>query len=158
MPVSRISTAITRQVGIVNRDQDLSGILVGLHDEIFQGPLWVLAGVDAASTYCYLQAVAEHRDADTWGVHLLDAARQGLNLTIQLPMLGKACTLGKRPPGTIRLATAMCFTSRVNTKVSPTRCRASPRAPGRGARSWRPRSPVRVSPVRTTNGPLSLRR
>jgi hypothetical protein len=22
--------------------------------------------------------VAEHRDADTWGVHLLDAARQGL--------------------------------------------------------------------------------
>jgi len=34
----------------------------------------VLAGVDAASTYCYLLAVAHHRDADTWGVHLLDAA------------------------------------------------------------------------------------
>jgi hypothetical protein len=26
----------------------------------------VLAGVDAASTYCYLLADAEHRDADTW--------------------------------------------------------------------------------------------
>ena len=47
------------------------GILVGLHDEIFQGTLPVLAGVDAASTYCYLLAVAEHRDADTWGVQLL---------------------------------------------------------------------------------------
>jgi hypothetical protein len=24
-------------------------------------------------------AAEEHRDADTWGVHLLDAAQQGLN-------------------------------------------------------------------------------
>jgi hypothetical protein len=39
----------------------------------------VLAGVDAQSTYCYLLAAADHRDADTWGVHLLDATRQGLN-------------------------------------------------------------------------------
>ena len=46
----------TRQAGIVNRAQDLSGIVVGLHDEIFQGTLPVLAGVDAASTYCYLLA------------------------------------------------------------------------------------------------------
>ena len=39
----------------------------------------VLAGVDAASTYCYLLAAADHRDADTWGVHLLDACAQGFN-------------------------------------------------------------------------------
>ena len=57
----------TRQAGVVNHDQDLSGIRVGLHDEIFQGAKPVLAGVDAASTYCYLLAVAEHRDADTGG-------------------------------------------------------------------------------------------
>ena len=38
----------------------------------------VLAGVDAASTYCYLLVAEQHRDADTWGVHLLDATRQGL--------------------------------------------------------------------------------
>ncbi len=30
-------------------------------------------------TYCYLLAAAEHRDKDTWGVHLLDASQQGLN-------------------------------------------------------------------------------
>ncbi len=66
----------TRQAGVVNHDQDLSGIRVGLHDEIFQGAKPVLAGVDAASTYCYLLAMAEHRDADTWGVHLLDATNR----------------------------------------------------------------------------------
>src|SRR5271166_6388792 len=31
-----------------------------------------------ASTYCYLLAAADHRDADTWGVLLLDATEQGL--------------------------------------------------------------------------------
>ena len=38
----------------VNRAQDLSGVRVGLHDEIFQGNQPVLAGIDAASTYCDL--------------------------------------------------------------------------------------------------------
>src|SRR5208337_1634921 len=76
--VHHVLQLATRQAGYVNREQNLSGIRVGLHDEIFQGPLPVLAGVDAASTYCYLLAVAQHRDADTWGVHLLDATEQGL--------------------------------------------------------------------------------
>jgi hypothetical protein len=67
--VHQVLQSATRQAGIVNHDQDLSGIRVGLHDEIFQGAKPVLAGVDAASTYCYLLAVADHRDADTWGVH-----------------------------------------------------------------------------------------
>jgi hypothetical protein len=52
---------------------------VGLHDEIFQGEQPVLAGIDAASTYCYLLQGVKQRDADTWGVHLLDAAKQGLD-------------------------------------------------------------------------------
>jgi hypothetical protein len=34
----------------------------------------VLAGVDAKSTYSYLLAAAEHREADTWGVDLLEAS------------------------------------------------------------------------------------
>ena len=41
----------TKQAGVVNRGQDLSGIRAGLHDEIFQGAMPVLAGVDATSTY-----------------------------------------------------------------------------------------------------------
>ena len=36
----------------INQLQDLSTINQGLHDEIFQGSLSVLAGVDASSTFC----------------------------------------------------------------------------------------------------------
>jgi hypothetical protein len=43
-----------QQAGVINHTQDLAGIRVGLHDELFQGTQPVLAGVDAASTYCYL--------------------------------------------------------------------------------------------------------
>ena len=68
-----------QRAGTINRAQDLSGVRVGLHDEIFQGDQPVLAGIDAASTYCYLLQGVEQRDADTWGVHLLDAAQQGLD-------------------------------------------------------------------------------
>ena len=75
--VHNVRQAAARQAGAINRSVDLSPIRVGLHDEIFQGSQPVLAGVDAKSTYCYLLAAAEHRDADTWGIHLLDATRQG---------------------------------------------------------------------------------
>jgi hypothetical protein len=94
--VHHVLQLATRQAGIVNHDQDLSGILVGLHDEIFQGTLPVLAGVDAASTYCYLLAVAEHRDADTWGVHLLDAARQGLRPDYTIADAGQGLRAGQK--------------------------------------------------------------
>ncbi len=50
----------------INQSQDLSGIEVGLHDEIFQADKPVLVGVDAASTYCYLLQGVEHRDEETW--------------------------------------------------------------------------------------------
>ena len=64
--VHHVLQLATQQASVINRDQDLSGIRVGLHDEIFHDGKPVLAGVDAASTYCYLLAVAKHRDADTW--------------------------------------------------------------------------------------------
>src|SRR4051795_2150666 len=76
--VHDVLQAATRQASVANDEPNLSGIRVGLHDEIFQGATPVLAGVDARSTYCYLLAAEQHRDADTWGVHLLDAAERGL--------------------------------------------------------------------------------
>ena len=63
----------------INQSQDLSGIEVGLLDEIFQSNRPVLVGVDAASTYCYLLKSVDHRDEDTWGWHLLDAMAQGFD-------------------------------------------------------------------------------
>jgi hypothetical protein len=62
----------------INRNQDLSMIRVGSHDEIFQGGQPILSGVALESLYCYLLAPAEHRDATTWGYHLLELAEQGL--------------------------------------------------------------------------------
>ncbi|MEL7475868.1 MAG: hypothetical protein AAGJ55_06515 [Cyanobacteria bacterium J06555_12] len=61
----------------LNESQDLSGIGVGLHDEIYQGSQPVLAGVDAASTYCYLLQGVEQRDEDTWGWYLLEKMERG---------------------------------------------------------------------------------
>jgi len=35
--VHHVLQSVTRQAGIINHEQDLSAIRVGLHDEIFQG-------------------------------------------------------------------------------------------------------------------------
>ena len=80
----------------INQAQDLSGIKVGLHDEIFQGSQPVLAGVDAASTYCYLLQGAEHRDEDTWGCHLLDAMKQGFKPDFTIADAGSGLRAGQK--------------------------------------------------------------
>jgi len=64
------------QARACNRRQDLSGVRIGAHDEIFQHDRPVLVGVDVASTYCYLLSLEAHRDADTWGVRLLELEDQ----------------------------------------------------------------------------------
>jgi len=94
--VHHVLQSATRQAGVINREQDLPGIRVGLHDEIFQGAMPVLAGVDAQSTYCYLLAAEQHRDADTWGVHLLDAAGQGLRPDYTIADAGQGLRAGQK--------------------------------------------------------------
>jgi hypothetical protein len=61
----------------VQQQEDLSRIRLGAHDEIFQAGRPVLVGADVASTYCYLLSPEEHRDADTWGVRLLELVDRG---------------------------------------------------------------------------------
>ena len=51
----------------------------GAHDEIFQASHPVLVGVDTTSTYCYLLSLEDHRDAETWGVRLLELVDQGFD-------------------------------------------------------------------------------
>ncbi len=94
--VHDVLQAAAREASAVNHDQNLSCIRVGLHDEIFQGTTPVLAGVDAASTYCYLLAAEERRDADTWGVHLLDAAQQGLDPDHTIADAGQGLRAGQK--------------------------------------------------------------
>jgi hypothetical protein len=71
-----IHAAVARAQDI-NPSYDLAGVRVALHDEIFQAGRPVLVGVDSASTFCYLLSQEEHRDADTWGVRLLELTDRG---------------------------------------------------------------------------------
>ena len=61
----------------INQQYDLSSIRIGLLDEIFQARDPVLVGVDAQSTFCFLLSPDEHRDADTWGIRLLELVDRG---------------------------------------------------------------------------------
>ena len=63
----------------ITRRRDLAGVRIGAHDEIFQAGHPVLVGVDTASTYCYLLSLEDHRDAETWGVRLLELVDRGFD-------------------------------------------------------------------------------
>jgi hypothetical protein len=60
-----------------NSSQDLAHVGIAALDEIYQNHRPVLVGVDAASTYCFLLSDDDHRDADTWGVRLLELHDRG---------------------------------------------------------------------------------
>jgi hypothetical protein len=79
----------------ISRRVDLAGIRTGAHDEIFQAAKPVLVGVDTASTYCYLLSLEEHRDADTWGVRLLDLVDQGFNPEATVADAGSSLRAGQ---------------------------------------------------------------
>lgn len=92
--VHNVVGAATTMAPACNRAQDLSGIRVGALDEIFQGDP-VLVGVDPQSTYCFLLAHEQHRDATTWGVHLLDLAAHGLDVAYTIADAGKGLRAGQ---------------------------------------------------------------
>jgi hypothetical protein len=94
--VHEVLQSAAETAAVLNQEQDLSAIRVGLHDELFQGTVPVLAGVCARSTYCYLLAIEPHRDADTWGVHLLDASRQGLKPDYTIADAGQGLRAGQK--------------------------------------------------------------
>jgi hypothetical protein len=79
----------------INRNVDLAGVRIGAQDEIFQADKPVLVGVDTASTYCYLLSLEEHRDADTWGVRLLELVDQGFNPEATIADAGSSLRAGQ---------------------------------------------------------------
>ena len=93
------AVATARQV---NDAQDLSAVAVGLHDEMFQARRPVLVGIDAHSSYCYLLSLEEQRDADTWGVRLLELQERGFAPTYVVADAGSALRAAQEQvlPGT----------------------------------------------------------
>jgi hypothetical protein len=63
----------------LNAQQNLAAVRMGAHDEIFQAGRPVLVGADVSSTYGYLLSREEPRDADTWGVRLLELTERGFH-------------------------------------------------------------------------------
>jgi hypothetical protein len=75
--VHNIVHSAVAHAGRINQQYSLSRIRIGLLDEIFQASDPVLVGVDARSTFCFLLSLEQHRDADTWGIRLLELADRG---------------------------------------------------------------------------------
>jgi len=80
----------------INDREDLSSIQVGAHDEIYQANHPVLVGCDPKSLYCYLLAVVDSCDSDTWGCHLLDLEAKGMQLDYTVADFGKPLRAGQR--------------------------------------------------------------
>src|SRR5215471_5188871 len=79
----------------VNAREDLSGVTIGVHDEIFQAGDPVLVGADARSTYCYLLSLEQHRDGDTWGVRLLEPLERGFQPEATIADFAKGLRCGQ---------------------------------------------------------------
>jgi hypothetical protein len=76
--VHNLLSRVVGQARQINDRMDLNPVRVGAHDEIFQNGRPVLVGVDTRSTYCYLLSREDHRDAETWGIRLLELKDRGL--------------------------------------------------------------------------------
>src|SRR4051812_41258144 len=145
--VHDVLQAATRQASVVNDEPDLSGIRVGLHDEIFQAP-----------RRCWPASMRHRPTAISWrrsstatptpGACTCSTLRSGgCGPTTPSPMPGGAYAPGSRQPGATRRATATCSTSSAGARALPERCRALPRAPPRAAKRCRPGSAAPVSGI-----------
>lgn len=93
--VHNVMTEAVAKARSIHAEEDLSPIRIGAHDEIFQTGDPVLVGADPNSLYCYLLAHEKSRDANTWGVHLLELEERGLNLAYTLADFGKGLRAGQ---------------------------------------------------------------
>ena len=85
-----------------NQAQNLANIRYAGLDEIFQNGRPVLVGADIASTYCCLLSDEDHRDADTWGVRLLELNERGFAPTATIADFAAGIRSGQEQalPGT----------------------------------------------------------
>ena len=72
----------------------LDSIRQGANDEIFQGNVPVLTGIDTESTYIYLLSEAGDRSADTWQLFMEDRKEHGLGLEVSISDAGTGLNAG----------------------------------------------------------------
>jgi hypothetical protein len=93
--VHNILQEAVEQARLYNKQQNLARIRIGAHDEIFQSGRPVLVGADVASTFCYLLSIEDHRDAETWGIRLLELQDQGFAPEATIADAGKGLRAGQ---------------------------------------------------------------
>jgi len=76
--IHNIFRAASGEANKINSSIDLANIDNLCADELYHHNKPILNAVDAYSHYCCILSINDHRDGDTWGVHLLDAKEQGL--------------------------------------------------------------------------------
>jgi hypothetical protein len=79
-----------------NSNQNLSDCRIAALDEIFQAGAPVLVGCDAHSSYCFLLSEEEHRDAETWGVRLLELKDRQFSPDATIADAGQALRAGQQ--------------------------------------------------------------
>ncbi len=80
----------------INAGQDLCAVRFAALDEIFQAGSPVLVAADVRSGYCCLLSPEEHRDADTWGVRLLELRERGFQPQATVADFGSGLRCGVR--------------------------------------------------------------
>jgi hypothetical protein len=100
--VHNIMRAAVEKARPINQGQNLANIEVAGLDEIFQNGRPVLVGADIRSTYCFLLSHEEHRDADTWGIRLLELQERGFAPRSTVADFGTGIRAGQKlaMPGT----------------------------------------------------------
>ena len=85
-----------------NCQQDLSGVRIGAHDEIFQSGWPVLVGADVRSSFCYLLSFEEQRDAETWAIRMMELQDRGFRPEATIADAGSGLRAGQAlaMPGT----------------------------------------------------------
>ena len=94
--VHNVLQQAVEQAQAINNAQDLSAIRIGALDEIFQAGKPVLAGADVHSGFCYLLSQEDHRDADTWGVRLLELQDRGFAPDATIADFGTGLRAGQK--------------------------------------------------------------
>lgn len=79
-----------------NLGQNLANIFNAALDELFQSRRPVLVGADVASTYCFLLSLENQRDAETWGVRLLELQERGFAPRFTIADFGTAIRAGQK--------------------------------------------------------------
>lgn len=94
--VANILGSAACAAGPIDQQQDLSAVRIAALDEIFQSGEPVLVAADARSGYCCLLSPEGHRDADTWGVRLLELRQRGFDPEATIADFGSGLRCGAR--------------------------------------------------------------